>query len=130
MYEWAEFRHFKYLLAILELKGVRAAAEQLFTAQSNRSTQSKQFQENASVRLYLKTKDGRIIPTPTGEAFKSDLRKLLLSPNKAVSAERRRDFSAITTVSKASGTVGAHITPPAKSSEDTKKPLQPHFGLR
>jgi hypothetical protein len=27
MYDWAEFRHFRYLLAILEEQGVRAAAE-------------------------------------------------------------------------------------------------------
>ena len=69
MYEWAEFRHFKYLLAILELKGFRAAAEQLYTAQSNLSIQAKQFQESASVRLYDKMKDGRIKPTDTGVAF-------------------------------------------------------------
>lgn len=69
MYEWAEFRHFKYLLAILELQGFRAAAEQLFTAQSNLSIQAKQFQESASVRLYEKLKDGRIRPTAAGIAF-------------------------------------------------------------
>jgi DNA-binding transcriptional LysR family regulator len=69
MYEWAEFRHFKYLLAILGLRGFRAASEQLFTTQSNLSIQAKQFQESASVRLYDKTKDGRIKPTDTGVAF-------------------------------------------------------------
>ena len=69
MYKWAEFRHFKYLLAILELRGFRAASEQLFTAQSNLSIQAKQFQESASVRHYDKTKDGRIKPTDTGVAF-------------------------------------------------------------
>jgi len=69
MYEWAEFRHFKYLLTILELRGFRAAAEKLYTAQSNLSTQAKQFQEAASVRLYDKLKDGRIMPTDTGVAF-------------------------------------------------------------
>jgi len=69
MYEWAEFRHFKYLLTILELRGFRAAAEKLYTAQSNLSTQTKQFQEAASVRLYDKLKDGRIMPTDTGVAF-------------------------------------------------------------
>ena len=63
MYEWAEFRHFKYLLTILELRGFRAAAEKLYTAQSNLSTQAKQFQEAAAVRLYDKLKDGRIKPS-------------------------------------------------------------------
>ena len=69
MYDWVEFRHFKYLLTILELRGFRAAAERLFTAQSNLSTQAKQFQEAARVRLYRKMKDGRIKPTDTGVAF-------------------------------------------------------------
>jgi DNA-binding transcriptional LysR family regulator len=69
MYEWVEFRHFKYLLTILELQGFRAAAERLFTSQSNLSTQAKQFQESASVRLYHKMKDGRIKPTDTGIAL-------------------------------------------------------------
>lgn len=45
MNDWAEFRHFKYLLAIVEHKGFRAAAEQLHTPQPNLSTQAKQFQD-------------------------------------------------------------------------------------
>src|SRR5277367_3414911 len=45
MNDWAEFRHFKYLLAIVEHKGFRAAAEQLHTAQPNLSAQAKQFQD-------------------------------------------------------------------------------------
>jgi DNA-binding transcriptional LysR family regulator len=69
MYEWAEFRHFRYLLSILELQGFRAAAEKLHTAQPNLSVQAKQFQENASIQLYEKLKNGRIKPTRTGEAF-------------------------------------------------------------
>jgi len=45
MNDWAEFRHFKYLLAIAEHKGFRAAAEYLHTAQPNLSAQAKQFQD-------------------------------------------------------------------------------------
>jgi hypothetical protein len=37
----AEFRHFRYLLAIVEHKGFRAAAEHLRTAEPNLSVQSK-----------------------------------------------------------------------------------------
>lgn len=33
MYDWAEFRHFRYLLAILERQGFRVAAEELHTSQ-------------------------------------------------------------------------------------------------
>ncbi|SEG63301.1 regulatory helix-turn-helix protein, lysR family [Bryocella elongata] len=51
MYDWAEFRHFRYLLAILEKEGFRAAAEFLYTTQPNLSVQARQFQENLSVRL-------------------------------------------------------------------------------
>ena len=54
MYDWLEFRHFKYLLTILELRGFRAAAEQLNAGQPNLSIQAKQFQEYASLRLYEK----------------------------------------------------------------------------
>ena len=77
MYEWAELRHFRYLLTILERQGFRAAAEELRTAQPNLSVQARQFQENASVRLFRKMKGGRIRPTETGLAFIA-LAKLLL----------------------------------------------------
>ena len=86
MYEWAEFRHFKYLLTILELKGFRAAAEQLYTAQSNLSIQAKQFQESASIRLYDKLKDGRIKPTDTGVAFMFIAKDLLDNRLEAIEA--------------------------------------------
>jgi DNA-binding transcriptional LysR family regulator len=77
MYDWAEFRHFRYLLSILELQGFRAAADALNTAQPNLSVQAKQFQENARVRLYRRTKSGRIRITETGIAFKALARFLL-----------------------------------------------------
>lgn len=69
MYDWAEFRHFRYLLTILEKRGVRIAAEELHTSQPNLSIQARQFQENASIRLFRKPKNGRIYPTQTGLAF-------------------------------------------------------------
>ena len=69
MHEWAEFRHFRYLLTILEKRGFRAAAEELHTAQPNLSVQARQFQENASVQLFRKLKHGGIRPTETGTAF-------------------------------------------------------------
>lgn len=77
MYDWAEFRHFRYLLAILERQGFRAAAEELHTAQPNLSTHAKQFQDNASIRLYRKTKSGRIRVTETGTTFIALARLLL-----------------------------------------------------
>lgn len=74
MNDWAEFRHFKYLLAIAEHKGFRAAAEYLHTAQPNLSAQAKQFQDLSDVHLFRKGKDGRIRLTATGVAFKSNRR--------------------------------------------------------
>ena len=69
MYEWAEFRHFRYLLKILEKGGFRAAAEELFTSQPNLTVQARQFQDHASVRLFRRLKSGQIRPTETGIAF-------------------------------------------------------------
>ena len=77
MYDWAELRHFRYLLAILEKQGFRVAAEQLHTSQPNLSVQARQLQENASIRLYQKMKNGRIRSTETGVAFISLARLLL-----------------------------------------------------
>jgi DNA-binding transcriptional LysR family regulator len=69
MYDWAEFRHFLYLLTILEKGGFRAAAEELHTSQPNLTVQARRFQDHASVRLFRKSKNGRIGPTETGIAF-------------------------------------------------------------
>ena len=43
MYDWAEFRHFRYLLAILEKGGFRVAADELHTSQPNLTVQARQF---------------------------------------------------------------------------------------
>jgi DNA-binding transcriptional LysR family regulator len=86
MYDWAELRHFRYLLAILEKQGFRVAAEQLHTSQPNLTVQARQFQENASVRLFRKTKNGRIRPTETGIAFIALARFLLETRDEVIDA--------------------------------------------
>jgi DNA-binding transcriptional LysR family regulator len=86
MHDWAEFRHFKYLLAVLELQGFRAAAEELHTAQPNLSIQARQFQENASLHLYRTGKGNRLRLTPTGVAFKAIARGLLDARDEAIEA--------------------------------------------
>ncbi|HEX4651413.1 MAG TPA: LysR family transcriptional regulator [Granulicella sp.] len=98
MYDWAEFRHFKYLLTILELQGFRAAAEQLNTGQPNLSIQAKQFQEYASLRLYEKTKDGRIKPTDTGVAFQFIAKSVLEARDEAFEALAAIERGDITSV--------------------------------
>jgi len=86
MYDWAELRHFRYLLAVLERQGFRVAAEQLHTSQPNLTVQARQFQENASIRLFQKTKNGRIRPTETGIAFISLARLLLETRDEVIDA--------------------------------------------
>jgi DNA-binding transcriptional LysR family regulator len=86
MYDWAELRHFKYLLAILEMRGFRVAAEALHTSQPNLSVQARQFQENASIRLFRKQKNGRIRPTETGVAFMTLARLLLETRDEIIDA--------------------------------------------
>ena len=77
MYDWAEFRHFRYLLKILEKGGFRVAAEELHTSQPNLTVQARQFQDYASIRLFRKQKNGQIHPTETGVAFIALARMLL-----------------------------------------------------
>jgi DNA-binding transcriptional LysR family regulator len=84
--DWAEFRHFRYLLAILEHLGFRAAAEHLHTAQPNLSAQAKQFQEYFDLELYKKGKDGRISLTETGVAFRPIAQGLLEHRDEAIAA--------------------------------------------
>jgi DNA-binding transcriptional LysR family regulator len=86
MYEWAEFRHFRYLLKILEKGGFRAAAEELHTSQPNLTVQARQFQDNASVRLFRKMKSGQIRPTETGIAFIALARLVLEVRDEAIDA--------------------------------------------
>jgi DNA-binding transcriptional LysR family regulator len=86
MYDWAEFRHFTYMLAVLEQNGFRAAAEVLHTTQPNLSAHSKQFQENSGLHLYRKAKSGRIRLTATGIAFKLIAKGVLDSRDDAMEA--------------------------------------------
>lgn len=88
MYDWAEFRILRYLLAVVELKGFRAAAEYLHTAQPNLSAQAKQFQEASGLRLYRTVKGNRIRLTETGVAFKPIVRGLLRAQVEAMDALR------------------------------------------
>lgn len=86
MYDWAEFRHFWYLLAVLEKRGFRPAAEHLHTSQPNLSVQARQFQDYASITLFRRSKDGRIHPTETGLAFISLARIVLETREDAINA--------------------------------------------
>ena len=86
MNDAAEFRHFKYLLAVAEHKGFRAAAERLNTSQPSLSKQAKEFQEAFQIELFQKTKSGRIRLTPTGSAFIAIARDLLEARDEAIAA--------------------------------------------
>ncbi|QHN02731.1 LysR family transcriptional regulator [Granulicella sp. WH15] len=86
MNDWAEFRHFRYLLAIVEHEGFRAAAEYLHTAQPNLSAQAKQFQDLSDIHLFERTKDGGIRLTETGVAFGPIAQGLLDARDEAMAA--------------------------------------------
>jgi DNA-binding transcriptional LysR family regulator len=86
MSDWAEFRHFKFLLAIAEYSGFRAAAQHLHTTEPNLSVQAKQFQEMFGIRLFERNQHGRIQLTETGRAFKAIARGLLDHREEALSA--------------------------------------------
>jgi DNA-binding transcriptional LysR family regulator len=47
MYDWTEFRHFRYLLKMLKKGAFRGAVEELYTLQPNLTLQARQFQEHA-----------------------------------------------------------------------------------
>jgi DNA-binding transcriptional LysR family regulator len=86
MYDWAEFRHFRYLLKILEKGGFRAAAEELYTSQPNLTVQARQFQDHASIRLFRRLSNGQIRPTETGIAFIALARLVLEVRDEAIDA--------------------------------------------
>jgi len=86
MNDWAEFRHFRYLLEIVKQEGFRAAAESLHTAQPNLSAQAKQFQELSNVHLFRRGKAGRIELTETGIAFGAIAQGLLDARDEAIAA--------------------------------------------
>ena len=98
MNDWAEFRHFRYLLSILERQGFRVAAEELHTSQPNLTVQARQFQERAALRLFRRAKNGRIRPTDTGVAFIAMARLLLDTRDEVLESLRaieRGDIQAV-----------------------------------
>ncbi|MGA3131381.1 MAG: LysR family transcriptional regulator [Terracidiphilus sp.] len=86
MNDLAEFRHFRYLLAIVEHKGFRAASEHLRTAQPNLSVQARQFQEAFAIQLFKRGKNGRIELTESGVAFKTIAQGVLDARDEAIAA--------------------------------------------
>ena len=53
MNDYAEFRHFKYLLEILEQESLRSAAENLHTTSPNICKQAQEFQEHFHLCLRI-----------------------------------------------------------------------------
>jgi DNA-binding MarR family transcriptional regulator len=86
MDDFAEFRHFKYLLAVAEHKGFRAAADSLNTAQPSLSRQIKEFQEHYNLRLFVPAKGKRVELTPAGEALLVIAREVLEIKDDALAA--------------------------------------------
>ena len=86
MDDFAEFRHFKYLLAVAEYKGFRAAADALHTSQPSLSRQIHAFQDHYKIRLFRRTKGKGVTLTPAGEALTVIARDVLEMREHAISA--------------------------------------------
>lgn len=86
MDDFAEFRHFKYLLALAEHGNFRAAAEAVHTTQPNLSHQVMAFQSRYRVQLYRCQKNRTIVLTPAGEALKTIARDVLDVRTDAIAA--------------------------------------------
>lgn len=86
MDDYAEFRHFRYLLAIVEHGGFRAAAAALHTSQPSMSRQVREFQERYRLRLFRRLKNGRVVLTPGGEALQVIAKDVLETREQALAA--------------------------------------------
>jgi DNA-binding transcriptional LysR family regulator len=86
MNNWVEFRHFRYLLTVVEHKKFRAAARHLQTPESNLSVQARQFQKTLAIQLFRRDKSGRTQLTRTGAAFKPIAQGLLDARDEAIAA--------------------------------------------
>jgi DNA-binding transcriptional LysR family regulator len=86
MSDSVQFRHFRYLLAIVEHGGFRAAARHLQTSQANLSVHAKQFQEALGIQLFRRAKKGGIELTTTGVAFRSIAEVVLAARRQAIAA--------------------------------------------
>jgi len=84
--DYAEFRHLRYLLAIVEHNGLRAAAEALNLSEPSLSRQARDFQQHYKLKFYRRSKTGRIEITRTGRALPIIFRDLLEARDEAIAA--------------------------------------------
>jgi DNA-binding transcriptional LysR family regulator len=104
MNDFAEFRHFKYLLEILVEESLRSAAENLHTTAPNIYKQGQEFQEHFHLRLYLKLRGNRIKRSKTGTALIAVARDLLEHRDQAIAFLQAVGNCAIDTLRLGNGT--------------------------
>jgi len=104
MNDFAEFRHFKYLLEILLEENLRSAAENLHTTAPNIYQQGQEFQEHFHLRVYMKQRDNRIKRTKTGTACIPIARDLLAHRDEAIVALQAIESGTVDTLRLGSGT--------------------------
>jgi DNA-binding transcriptional LysR family regulator len=104
MNDFAEFRHFKYLLEILLEENLRSAAENLHTTAPNIYKQGQEFQEHFHLRVYMKLRDNRIKRTKTGTACIPIARDLLAHRDEAIVALQAIESGTVDTLRLGSGT--------------------------
>jgi len=98
MNDFAEFRHFKYLLEILEQESLRSAAENLHNTSPIICKQAQEFQEHFHLCLYRRLRDNHIRRTKTGTACIAIARDLLEHRDEAISAMQAIESGEINTL--------------------------------
>ncbi|KAA0084908.1 LysR family transcriptional regulator [Trinickia soli] len=83
-----ELRHLRYFIAVAELRGVRAASEQLHVTQPAISRQIQDLEEAIGAALFERTPRGLTL-TPAGEAYLTQAREILVRVDAANRLARR-----------------------------------------
>ena len=104
MNDYAEFRHFRYLLEILEQESLRSAAEILHTTAPNICKQMQEFQGHFHLRLYRRLRDNRIARTKSGTASIPIVRDLLEHRDEVIAVMQAIESREINTLRLGSGT--------------------------
>ena len=104
MNDYAEFRHFRYLLEILEQESLRSAAEILHTTAPNICKQMQEFQEHFHLCLYRRLRDNRIKRTKSGTGSIPIVRDLLEHRDEVIAAMQAIESGEINTLRLGTGT--------------------------
>ncbi len=83
-----ELRHLRYFVAVVEYGGFSHAARRLYVAQSAISEQIKDLEDEVGVALLHRNRR-QVTPTPEGEAFLREAKKVLAAADNAIETAQR-----------------------------------------